>query len=140
MKINSIATSSLVVLSLLFTAAGAYAQSAVQAHVPFAFKVGTAQMPAGTYTLKRESDSRHHLDPQRQDRQSVLAVGTAGNLPPRQTEKLVFRHHGRQYFLTEIWGDAGNPGMVLPAPKAEGASRPPAGHRSPGSTVEIAAK
>ena len=57
MKINSFATSSLVVLSLLFTAAGAYAQSAAQAHVPFAFKVGTAQMPAGNYEVKKEMGS-----------------------------------------------------------------------------------
>ena len=56
MKINSFATSSLVVLSLLFTA-GAYAQSVVQAHVPFAFKVGQKQMPAGTYIIDRESGS-----------------------------------------------------------------------------------
>ena len=54
MKFNSIAQSSLVVLSLLLTAAGAHAQSATRANVPFAFKVGTTQMPAGAYTIQNE--------------------------------------------------------------------------------------
>jgi hypothetical protein len=44
MKFNSIAQSSLMVLSLLLTVAGAHAQSAARANVPFAFKVGTTQM------------------------------------------------------------------------------------------------
>ena len=61
MKFNSIAQSSLMVLSLLLTAAGAHAQSTARANVPFAFKMGTAQMPAGTYssrTVKAATSSR----------------------------------------------------------------------------------
>ena len=139
MKCNSIATSSLVVLSLLFAAAGAHAQSAIQAHVPFAFKVGTAQVPAGTYSMKKESDTNLVSIRNLKTNAIVLAVGT-GQSPSKKSNKLVFRHLGSQYFLTEIWGTGGTQGMVFQAPKRNSelqvASRP----SSVANTVEIAAK
>jgi hypothetical protein len=58
MKRNLIGILSLVVLSVL-TATGAYAQSAVRADVPFAFKVGKTQLPAGTYDIK--ADAQHMI-------------------------------------------------------------------------------
>ena len=118
MKCNSIATSSLVVLSLLFAAAGAHAQSAVQARVPFAFKVGTAHMPAGTYSMKKESDTNIVSILNVKTNAIVLAVGT-GQSSSKKSDKLVFRHLGSQYFLTEIWGTGGTPGRVLSGAQAE---------------------
>jgi hypothetical protein len=139
MKCNSIATSSLVVLSLLLTAAGAHAQSAIQAHVPFAFKVGTAQMPAGTYSMKKESDTNIVSIRNLKTNVIVLAIGT-GQSPYKTADKLVFRHLGSQYFLTEIWGTKGTQGMVFLAPRRnselQAASRP----SNAANTVEIAAK
>jgi hypothetical protein len=139
MKCNSIATSSLVVLSLLLAAAGAHAQSAIQAHVPFAFKVGTAQVPAGTYSMKKESDTNLVSIRNVKTNAIVLAVGT-GQSSSKKSDKLVFRHVGSQYFLTEIWGTEGTPGMAFQAPKRnnelQAASRP----SNAGNTVEIAAK
>ena len=52
MKRNLIPILSLVVMSLMFNATGAYAQSYVKADVPFAFNVGMAQLPAGTYQIR----------------------------------------------------------------------------------------
>ena len=52
MKRNLIGTLSLVVMSLLLSATGAFAQSAVSANVPFAFQVGQAQLPAGSYQIQ----------------------------------------------------------------------------------------
>ena len=139
MKRNSIATSSLVVLSLLLTAAGAYAQSDVQANVPFAFKVGTAQVPAGTYSMKKQFDTNIVSIRNVKTNAIVLAVGT-GQSPSKTTGKLIFRHVGSQYILTEIWGTAGTPGMAFPAPQRnselQAASRP----SNTGKTVEIALK
>ena len=57
MKRYLIGTLSLVALSLLLTATGAAAQSAVQFNVPFACRVGTTQLPAGTYRIKAEGQS-----------------------------------------------------------------------------------
>jgi hypothetical protein len=139
MKCNSIATSSLVVLSLLFAAAGAHAQSAVQAHVPFAFKVGTAHMPAGTYSMKKESDTNIVSILNVKTNAIVLAVGT-GQSSSKKSDKLVFRHLGSQYFLTEIWGTGGTPGMVFQAPKRNSELQTAGRTSSAGNTVEIAAK
>src|SRR5664279_897035 len=57
MKRNLIAVLSLVVMSLLLNATGAFAQSYVKANVPFEFKVGTAQLPAGPYEIKVDTAS-----------------------------------------------------------------------------------
>ena len=54
MKRNLIGTLSLVVMSLLLNVNGADAQSAAQANVPFAFNVGSSQLPAGSYRIRVE--------------------------------------------------------------------------------------
>jgi hypothetical protein len=139
MKINSIAASSLVVLSLLLTAAGAYAQSATQVHVPFAFKVGTAQMPSGNYIVKREAGSAFITVRNLQTGTTVQAL-VRPESPSKQTEKLIFHHSGSQYVLAEIWGTAGSDGMALSPTKQrknlELAQRP----ANAGTNVEIASK
>jgi len=138
MKINSIAASSLVVLSLLLTAAGAYAQSAVQAHVPFAFKVGQKQMPAGTYVIDRESGSSFVTVRNVNSGTSVLAMGRT-ETASKTTKKLIFHHYGSQYILAEIWGAAGSQGMVLPATKQQKDLELAQGPANAGNTVEVLA-
>jgi hypothetical protein len=106
-----------VALSLLLTAAGAAAQSSVQANIPFAFRVGTAQLPAGTYRIKAAGQSLI-LASNGETMKSVYAqVQSEG--PSRTSAKLVFHHLGNQYFLAEVWGDAGDQRMSLPASKLE---------------------
>ena len=117
MKRNLIGTLSLVALSLLLTTTGAAAQSTVQANVPFAFKVGKTQLPAGTYRIKAVSQSLMQIG----DSQTVKSVysQTQWQGPSRTSAKLVFHHLGNQYFLAEIWGAAGSTGMTLPDTKQE---------------------
>jgi hypothetical protein len=117
MKRNHIGTLSLVALSLLLTAAGAAAQSTVQAKVPFAFRVGTAQLPAGTYRIKAASESLI-VASNGETMKSVYSEAQAEG-PSKVSARLVFHHVGSQYFLAEIWGDAGNQGMTLAASKLE---------------------
>jgi hypothetical protein len=139
MKINSFATSSLVVLSLLLTAAGAVAQSALEAHVPFAFKVGKTQMPAGDYAIANDTDTNFITIRNVQTNNAVLALGTRQS-PSKTTDKLVFHHVGDQYTLTEIWGSSWQPGMTLATPKqkkqVEAASAP----SNANNNVQIALK
>jgi hypothetical protein len=139
MKINSIAASSLVVLSLLLTAAGAYAQSAVQAHVPFAFKIGQKQMPAGTYVIDREIGSSFVTVRNVKTGTSVQAVGRTESAS-KKTEKLIFHHYGSQYLLAEIWGAAGSQGMVLPTRRQEKDLELAQGSANAGNNVEIASR
>ena len=139
MKHNSIATSSLVVLSLLLTAAGAFAQSAVRANVPFAFQVGKAHVPAGTYTIKRDIDSNIVTIRNVKTGAAVLALVNL-QLASKTTGKLIFHHVGSQYSLTEIWDGAGTPGMALSAPKGKQEREVASGPSNAGNTFEIALK
>ena len=139
MKINSIAKSSLVVLSLLLGTAGAFAQSPVQAHVPFAFKVGQKQMPAGTYVIDREIGSSFVIVRNVQTGASLLAMGRTESAS-KKTDKLIFHHYGSQYTLSEIWGAAGSQGMVLPANKHEKDLERAQGPANTATNVEIASR
>jgi hypothetical protein len=139
MKRNSIATSSLVVLSLLLTAAGAYAQSAGRATVPFAFKVGTAQVPAGTYNISKESDANVVMMRNVKTGAAVMALVTPES-PSKKTGKLIFHHVGSQYSLTEIWGEAGSQGLAISTPKRNRELQVASVPSNAGDTFEIALK
>ena len=139
MKINSIAASSLVVLSLLLTAAGAYAQGGVETHVPFAFKVGTAQMPSGNYSFKREAGSA--IITVRNVKTGItVQAPVRPEAPSKQTEKLIFQHYGRQYILAEVWGTAGSDGIALSTIKQKSNFDIAHGPADAGTRVEIASK
>jgi hypothetical protein len=119
MKRNLIGILSLAVMSLLFNATGAYAQSYAKADVPFAFKVGSAQLPAGTYEVKVASAGANSIMIQN-DQTSAAALSLARHEYPRNTgAKLVFHHVGGQFFLAEIWSSPGSYGMIVPTSKQE---------------------
>jgi len=117
MKRNLIGILSLVLMSLLLNAPGAYAQSFAKANVPFAFTVGSAQLPAGTYEVKVGDSCAITI---RNGLTSATAVSIARREYPRKTNaKLVFHQVGNQYFLAEIWRSSETEGMVVPTSKRE---------------------
>ncbi len=119
MKRNLITILSLVVMSLMFNAAGAYAQSSAKADIPFAFNVGTTQLPAGTYDVKALIQSPYEIMIQNYQT-SAAAVSIARREPPRNTEaKLVFHRVGNQYFLAEVWRGSEEAGLIVPTSKHE---------------------
>jgi hypothetical protein len=119
MKRNFITILSLVVMSLLLNATSAYAQSYAKANVPFAFNVGAAQLPAGTYEIKVLSQSPN-LIMIRNPETTAAALSIARSENPRDAEsKLVFDRIGTQYFLTEVWKGSGTVGMIVPTSKHE---------------------
>ena len=119
MKRNLITILSLVVMSLLLNATGAYAQSYAKANVPFAFNVGAKQLPAGTYEIRALGQSANEIMI-RNTETTAAAVSIARNEGPRDTEsKLVFDRIGTQYFLTEVWRGFGAGGMIVPTSKQE---------------------
>jgi hypothetical protein len=136
MKCNSIAKSSLVVLSLLLSVAGAHAQS-VQAKVPFAFKVGSTQLPAGTYSIQNDMGTNIMMVRNVQTGSSVAAIGRRES-PSKKTNKLIFHRYGSQYFLTTIVGSQGSQGMSLPAPKQPKELEVASAPATNSTTVEIA--
>jgi hypothetical protein len=138
MKRNLISTSSLVALSLLLTAAGAFAQTREKASVPFAFEVWGEHLPAGTYSVEKQMDSAFITIENLNTGHSIMTLATPG-LSGHKSRKLVFDHVGGQYFLSQIWGEAGTSGMSVPASRREKELQT-ARVTPPANTVEIALK
>jgi hypothetical protein len=138
MKLNLIGTLSLVVMSLLLNVNGAYAQSAEKANVPFAFNVGSSQLPAGSYILKVDHSSGLVMIRNSTTSAAVLSLGRQES-PGGKSRKLVFLRFGNRYFLNQIWGEQGSTGLMFRAPKAE-TKLETASKLSPGKEVEIALK
>ena len=113
MKRNLIGILSLVVMSML-AATGAYAQS-VRANVPFAFRVGSKQLPAGAYEIRMTSDNAITI---RNGQSRATLVMVRREDPRNSGNKLVFHHLGGEYFLAAIWRGADN-GMAITPSKQE---------------------
>ncbi len=131
MKRNFFATLSLGALWVLSTATGAYAQHSVEATIPFAFNVGTTQLPAGIYTVKADLMNFSVTIRNCHNTATIFAHGQR-EYPGKKNQTLVFRHANDRYFLAEIWGEQGSEGMKLRAPKPktrieEAAQRWPSG-------------
>jgi hypothetical protein len=118
MKRNLITILSLVVMSLTFNATGAYAQALAKADVPFAFNVGTAQLPAGTYEVKVLSQSPYQIMIQNRETSAAAMSIARRDSSTAGESKLVFHRIGTQYFLSEVWRDQGA-GMIVPTSKHE---------------------
>jgi hypothetical protein len=139
MKRNLIGTLSLVVTSLLFNVNGAYAQSAAQANVPFAFNVGSSQLPAGSYRITVEDASGLIMIGNSTTGAKIFSLGQR-EYPGDKSRKLVFQHLGNRYFLTQIWGAQGSAGLKLRAPKPETKLEIASEPSPSGKEVEIALK
>jgi hypothetical protein len=119
MKRNLIGILSLVVLSVLVSATGAAAQCCAKADVPFAFSVGSAQLPAGTYEISPVGPGNSSILIQNHEN-SAAAMSTAGREQPRNASpKLVFHRVGNSYFLAEVWRSSTAEGMIVPTSKQE---------------------
>ena len=116
MKRNLIGTLSLVVLAVMMNAA-AHAQTVATAKVPFAFKVGSAQLPAGTYVINADGDMAVSIH-DRKNKAGAL-TGVRREICTDAGSDLIFHRVAGQYFLAEIRRGAGNQAMVLPTSKQE---------------------
>jgi len=103
-----------------FALAGtSFAQSnGVRANVPFDFTVGDKLLPAGTYTIKEQSDHviviRNHDKPIT----ALSLVNGASNRSPNGG-KLKFHRYGSQYFLSEILCEQADMNLQVPTSDTE---------------------
>ena len=137
MKRNVIGMFSLAILTL--ATVGAYAQTTVQATVPFAFRVGAAHLPAGIYKIQRRANTNIVLITNTKAHVSAMVLGQADS-STKASRKLVFLHVGDQYALTNIWGEVGSQGMSFHAPKLEREKAAATMPLHTGNEVEIALK
>ena len=113
---NSIAM--MVTAAIGLGSTGLYAQSKVEANIPFDFTVQGKTMPAGKYQLVRESSMPDTIEISNvAGGRSVLVVtfkaltAEPGKVAPR----MVFNQYGNRYFLSELWTSDGTERRVTPA-------------------------
>jgi hypothetical protein len=85
--------------------------------VPFSFKMGSKQLPAGTYKVSAMSNNVGAKIQNSDSYESAMSVVTA-TASTDGTSKLVFHHLAGQYFLAEIWSGA-SVGLVIPTSREE---------------------
>ncbi len=103
-----------------FAMAGtSFAQSTgVRANVPFDFTVGNKLLPAGTYTIKEQSDHVILITNHDKPIAALSLVNGDSNRSPNGG-KLKFHRYGSQYFLSEILCDQANMSLQVPTSKTE---------------------
>jgi hypothetical protein len=116
MKRNLIGILSLVVMAVMMNAT-AHAQTVARANVPFAFKVGSAKLPAGSYVINTDGDMAVEIH-DRNSKASVL-TGVRREDSTSTGSKLIFHRVGGEYFLAKICRGAGSQEMVIPTSKQE---------------------
>jgi hypothetical protein len=96
-----------------------FAQSnGVRANVPFDFTVGDKLLPAGTYTIKEQSN--HVIVIKNHDKPIAMVSLVNGDYNPSpDSGRLMFHRYGSQYFLTEILCDQANMNFRVPTSKTE---------------------
>ena len=104
------------VLSLLLVAGSAFAQSGeLRFSIPFNFIVNRTTLPAGDYMVSTMGGGGQVLV----IRGTNVSAATAINANhvqanrPSKTTKLVFRHYGDRYFLSQVWKEGNELGREL---------------------------
>jgi hypothetical protein len=107
-------------LGLLFATASAYAQTALQANVPFNFIVAGNTLPAGEYTIRSlDTNARVLVIRGSDESQKMVMANSCASAKPSDTTKLVFHRYGDRYFLSQIWTAGNSSGAELPPSRRE---------------------
>ena len=109
----------LLALGLLFATASAYAQTALQANVPFNFIVAGKTLPAGEYTIRSLDTIQRVLVIRGSDKSQMVMANSCASAKPSDTTKLVFHRYGNSYFLSHIWTAGYTSGAELPPSSRE---------------------
>jgi hypothetical protein len=116
---NRIKAIALLAIANFAMAGTSFAQSnGVRANVPFDFTVGNKLLPAGTYTIKEQSN--HLIVIQNHDKPiAMLSLVNGDSNRSPNGGKLKFHRYGSQYFLSEILCDQANMNLQVPTSKTE---------------------
>lgn len=121
MKLRAMMMAAVMAAAGLASTRVAYAQDHLVANVPFAFAVGSSNLPAGEYTLRVAGNSRMLLLINRTDPNvSVIVPANSAQTVDIQAEsKLVFHRYGDRYFLAQVWQAGSAYGKQLPRSNRE---------------------
>jgi hypothetical protein len=106
-------------LLLALVCASLHAQTMnLRGTIPFAFRAGDAQMPAGEYTI-RHSAGVLTLHKEGGGPSVVILTNAALRIKPPAECRLSFSRHGERYFLSSVWTQASEAGCEIPKSRAE---------------------
>jgi hypothetical protein len=119
MKRNAFGALMTLIVAIAIAVPMVQAQTIMKADVPFAFTVGSNQMPAGSYEI-RAMGGRATLIQSKDGHDKVLALcGPAGPSKAVDETKLVFKRYGDRYILSQIWTSTSGEGLQAPASNLE---------------------
>ena len=99
----------LLLLLAVLTAGSVYAQSKIQADIPFAFTVVDKTLLAGVYSAEQRYATPSLFLRGTENSLAVALTFAVGGGPEWNVEPMfVFRRYGEQYFLAQVWMAAGN--------------------------------
>lgn len=91
----------------------------LKATIPFAFAFGNEQMPAGEYVIA-ESPTGGVMMTSKDGKIRRHAAGIPMEFPNRESRtRLVFRRHGTDYFLAQVWVRTARWAREIPVSKTE---------------------
>ena len=106
-------------LLLALVCASLHAQTMkLRGTIPFAFRAGDTQMPAGEYTI-RHSAGVLTLHKEGGGPSVVILTNAALRINPPAESHLSFNRYGERYFLSSVWSQAAGAGLEIQKSRAE---------------------
>ena len=105
-------------LLLVLVCASLHAQTInLRGTIPFTFRAGDTQMPAGEYTIRHSGVT---LILRNEGGPSVVLLTNAASRPnPTADARLGFNRYGERYFLSSVWTSGSRDGREIPKGRAE---------------------
>ncbi len=97
-------------------------QGLMKVDVPFAFQVGTKELPAGKYTVRRVSQAAIALTSEAGKTQQVTLI-IARDWSSKVEPKLLFQRIGDKHYLTQVSNELLSAGVVRRAQREEFGSK-----------------
>ena len=116
---KQLAMAAVVIAALLSTLLPAQSFD-LRANIPFAFRVGQTQLPAGEYSIVHRGDGPTILQEANGHHAAMIAFGVGQERSSRRTTgALEFNRYGENYFLAEVWPPYSQRGVTLPKSRKE---------------------
>ena len=103
-------------IMLAMTSVSAQAPGRVEVKIPFDFTAGKTEFKAGTYSIKRITNTA--LAVRSIDRETTILVDAPLAIESRDAkagERVVFNQYGGQYFLSQVWLTADSGRQLFPS-------------------------
>lgn len=119
-RILTMAATVAAVMMLTMVSVNAQSGARIEAKVPFDFAAGDTTLKAGDYSVTRIARNAFLL--RSADLKSSVVVQAPIAIGQRREgspTRLVFTRYGSEYFLAQVWSDAGGEGRQLYSSKSE---------------------